>query len=158
MALRLRPLREGELPAFLERVRAEYLRQLVAEAGMTPAQAEAKRDRDLSRLLPGGEVPAGNHLRLIEDGDSGERVGDLWWAERENDAGEPAAFVYSVEIAPELRGRGFGKEAMLLFEGEAGGRGLRELGLTVLGGNDVARSLYRSIGYRERAVFMSKTR
>jgi len=26
----------------------------------------------------------------------------------------------------------------------------------VLGGNEVARSLYRSLGYAERAVFMSK--
>jgi ribosomal protein S18 acetylase RimI-like enzyme len=46
---------------------------------------------------------------------------------------------------------------MLLFEDEARARGISDLGLTVLGGNDIARSLYRSLGYSERAVFMSKT-
>ena len=45
---------------------------------------------------------------------------------------------------------------MRLFEEEARRRGLSRTNLTVLGGNEVARSLYRSLGYVERAVFMSK--
>jgi ribosomal protein S18 acetylase RimI-like enzyme len=45
---------------------------------------------------------------------------------------------------------------MLVFEDEARGRGLTEVNLTVMGGNEVARSLYRWLGYVERAVFMSK--
>ena len=44
----------------------------------------------------------------------------------------------------------------LLFEEEARRRGRSQANLTVLGGNEVARSLYRSLGYVERAVFMSK--
>jgi hypothetical protein len=50
-------------------------------------------------------VPPGNELYAIEGVDSGERVGDLWFAERDNDAGEKSLYVYSVEISPELRGR-----------------------------------------------------
>jgi ribosomal protein S18 acetylase RimI-like enzyme len=65
-------------------------------------------------------------------------------------------YVYSIEISPKHRGRGFGREAMLLFEDEARSRGISTTSLTVLGGNEVARSLYRSLGYVERAVFMSK--
>ena len=101
-------------------------------------------------------VPPGNDLYAIEDDASGERVGDLWFAEHANDAGETTLYVYSIEIAPEYRGRGFGLTAMQLFEDEARRRGLSEANLTVLGGNEVARSLYRSLGYAERAVFMSK--
>ena len=48
------------------------------------------------------------------------------------------------------------RAAMELFEEEVRRRGLSQVGLTVLGDNDVARSLYRSLGYGERAVFMSK--
>ena len=70
--------------------------------------------------------------------------------------GEKTLYVYSVEIAPEHRGRGLGREGMRLFEEEARRRGLSRTNLTVLGGNEVARSLYRSLGYVERAVFMSK--
>jgi len=101
-------------------------------------------------------VPPGNELYAIEGVDSGERVGDLWFAERDNDSGEKSLYVHSVEISPELRGRGFGREAMLVFEDEARRRGLTEVNLTVMGGNEVARSLYRWLGYVERAVFMSK--
>jgi ribosomal protein S18 acetylase RimI-like enzyme len=70
--------------------------------------------------------------------------------------GEKTLYVYSVEIAPEHRGHGLGREGMRLFEEEARRGGLSRTNLTVLGGNEVARSLYRSLGYVERAVFMSK--
>jgi ribosomal protein S18 acetylase RimI-like enzyme len=156
VALRLRPLRGDELPAFIEHTRAAYEHELVEQAGLTPADAEQKARNDWSRLLPDGKVPPDNDLYAIEDGGSGERVGDLWIAERPNDVGETTLFVYSIEIFPELRGRGFGREAMQLFEEEARRRGLSQANLTVLGGNEVARSLYRSLGYVERAVFMSK--
>ncbi len=156
MALRLRPLRDDELPAFVEHTRAAYEGDLVAQAGLRPAAAAQKTLDDWSRLLPDGDVPPGNDLYAIEDEASGERVGDLWLAERDNDVGEKTLFVYSIEIAPQHRGRSFGREAMLLFEDEVRRRGLSQANLTVLGGNDVARSLYRSLGYVERAVFMSK--
>ena len=108
----------------------DLVRRFVAEQ-LRPAEAAQKTLDDWSRLLPDGSVPPGNDLYAIEDEDSGERVGDLWLAERDNDVGEKTLFVYSIEITPQYRGR-------------------------VLGGNEVARSLYRSLGYAERAVFMSK--
>jgi len=156
VALRLRSLREDELPAYIEHGRAAYERDLVEQAGLTRDAALKKTADDWARLFPDGTVPLGNELYAIEDAESGERVGDLWFAERENDSGETSLYVYSVEISPELRGRGYGREAMQLFEDEARRRGLSEANLTVMGGNQVARSLYRSLGYVERAVFMSK--
>jgi ribosomal protein S18 acetylase RimI-like enzyme len=45
---------------------------------------------------------------------------------------------------------------MLVLEDEARGRGLRGVEFNVWAGNDVARSLYRSLGYAEQAVFMNK--
>jgi ribosomal protein S18 acetylase RimI-like enzyme len=140
----------------MEHTRAAYERELAAQAGLTPETAAKKTAQDWARLFPDGTVSPGNELYAVEDADSGERVGDLWFAERDNDAGEKSLYVYSIEIAPEFRGRGFGREAMQLFEDEARRRGLRQANLTVMGGNEVARSLYNSLGYVERAVFMSK--
>ena len=156
MALRLRPLRGDELPAYVEHSRAAYERELVTQAGLSPEVAATKTETDWERLFPGGRPAPDSELFAVED-ESGERVGDLWIAERENDGGDKVLYVYSIEIAAELRGRGLGREAMLLFEEEARSRGLSGTSLTVLGGNEVARSLYRSLGYVERAVFMSKT-
>jgi ribosomal protein S18 acetylase RimI-like enzyme len=156
LALRLRPLRDDELPAFVEHGRAAYARELETQAGLPAARAQTKAEADWARLLPGGAVPAGNHLYVVEDAETGGRIGELWWAEREGDAAEKTAFVYSIEVAPENRGRGYGRETMLLFEEDARARGITALALTVLGGNEVARSLYRSLGYAERAVHMAK--
>jgi GNAT superfamily N-acetyltransferase len=101
-------------------------------------------------------VPPGNELYAIEGVDSGERVVT---------SGSPSATTTrarsrSTSTRSRSRrssgGRGFGREAMLVFEDEARRRGLTEVNLTVMGGNEVARSLYRWLGYVERAVFMSK--
>ena len=156
MGVRLRPLRDDELPAFIDHGRDAYARDMVAQAGLTPEQAEQKAQNDWARLLPNGAVGPGHHLFAVEDEESGERVGDLWIAERSSDFEGTAAFVYSIEIAEAFRGRGYGKQAMLLAEDEVRARGISHIALNVFGGNEVARSLYRSLGYTETAVFMRK--
>ena len=65
-------------------------------------------------------------------------------------------FVYDVEIDERHRGRGLGRAAMLKAEEQAHARGIGRMELNVFGGNDVARGLYRSLGYVERAVSMGK--
>jgi len=45
---------------------------------------------------------------------------------------------------------------MLLAEAEARRRGLTHVGLAVMGGNETARRLYRSLGYAETFVSMEK--
>jgi len=45
---------------------------------------------------------------------------------------------------------------MLLAEAEAHRRGFRRIGLNVFGGNEIARNLYRSLGYTETAIHMRK--
>jgi ribosomal protein S18 acetylase RimI-like enzyme len=157
MGVRLRPLRDDELPEFIERGRDAYARDMVEQAGLTPEQAQKKAENDWARLLPNGQVPAGHHLFAIEDEETGERVGELWIAERSSDFEGDAAFVYAVEIYEPFRGRGWGREAMLLAENRARELGHSHIALNVFGGNDVARSLYRSLGYAETAVFMRKS-
>ena len=49
-----------------------------------------------------------------------------------------------------------GRAAMEFTEDEARRRGITKVSLNVFGGNDVARSLYLSLGYRETAIYMEK--
>ncbi len=83
----------------------------------------------------------------------GEPAGDLWLAEREETM-EPCLFVYDIHLDEECRG--YGRAAMLFAEEEARRRGIDRVALNVFGGNEVARGLYRSLGYEENAVAMSK--
>jgi ribosomal protein S18 acetylase RimI-like enzyme len=64
--------------------------------------------------------------------------------------------LYEIEIEERLRGRGFGREAMLAFEQRARELGAEKVTLNVFGGNEVARSLYHSLGYAEESVHMGK--
>jgi ribosomal protein S18 acetylase RimI-like enzyme len=155
VSLTLRPLRDDEVPAYIERGRAAYRNDLVTQAGLSDEAAERKAQVDWERLLPEPKVPEGTHMYALED-ESGARVGILWWTQRDDEQG-PAAYVYEVEIEEAYRGRGYGREAMRLFEEDARAHGLKRASLLVLGGNEVARSLYRSLDYAERAVFMSKS-
>lgn len=155
MALRLRPLREDEFDDYVAHGTANYARDMMENAGVPPELAQTKSDSDWAQLLPKGLDSPNQHLFAIED-ENGQRVGDLWFAKRTSQFEGTAAFIYSIEIAPEFRGRGYGREAMLLLEDEVRSHGLTRIGLNVFGGNEVARSLYRSLGYAESAVWMAK--
>jgi ribosomal protein S18 acetylase RimI-like enzyme len=151
--VRLRPMRPDEYPAFIAASRAGYTHDMVVHGGMLPAIAQKKSEEDHLAILPDGLATAGQSIFVVES--DGETVGHLWVAER----GTPerrTLFIYGVEIDEGQRGRGFGRAAMLLAEGEARARRIGRVELNVFGGNEVARGLYRSLGYAETSVQMAK--
>jgi RimJ/RimL family protein N-acetyltransferase len=101
-------------------------------------------------LFPDGKPTGGQHLLTIEDS-RGESIGRLFFAERST-----GIWLYEIEIEESVRGRGLGREAMLAFEQRARELGAEKVTLNVFGGNEVARSLYRSLGYAEESVHMRK--
>lgn len=154
MTLTLRPMIEDEFGPWYEELNGDYQEQLIAFAGMTPeaARQKAKADHD-SLLGEGGLATEGHAVFVIED--EGSTVGDLWVHEQER-GGERFLWVFFIRVDPDQRGRGYGKQGMVLVEEEARRRGLPAVRLNVFGGNAIARSLYGSLGYREDSVWMSK--
>ena len=149
----LRPMRPDEYSAFISGSKAGYTHDMVVHGGMPPAAAERKSEEDHAAILPDGLATAGQWIYAVEA--EGEAVGHLWVAER----GTPerrTLYIYGVEIDEAHRGRGFGRTAMQLAEGEARARGIDRVELNVFGGNEVARGLYRALGYVEIAVQMGK--
>jgi len=55
-----------------------------------------------------------------------------------------------------LRGKGYGKQTMLLIEEKARELGLKSIGLHVFGVNTVARNLYEGLGYEISSLNMQK--
>jgi ribosomal protein S18 acetylase RimI-like enzyme len=155
MTVRLRPLRDNEVRGFIGGLHDEYVRGLVEDASMTKKEAEKKATIDHAALFPGGSPQPDHHLYFVED-EAGEPVGHLFWAKRTAPDSTSRAFLYQIQIDEPFRGRGFGREAMELLEGEVRAHGLPGIDLNVWGGNDLARSLYSKLGFAERAVFMSK--
>ena len=153
MTVALRPIRDDELPAWLEHHRRWYAADLAAHGGLDEAAAAAKAARDVAALRPGGRPAEGSVLLFV--GEDGEPAGSVWFAERDGPEGRHA-FLYAIEIGERRRGRRLGREAMRLFEAEARARGFRSAVLNVFGGNAVARGLYRSLGWEESSAHMRK--
>ena len=66
------------------------------------------------------------------------------------------AYVSDLVVLAKYRGRGLGRSLLLKAEGYAAGQGARLLRIGVLARNEVARGLYRSCGFEDRVVEMSK--
>jgi GNAT superfamily N-acetyltransferase len=127
---------------------ARYADDLVANGGLPEDEARAKATQDTEWLR--GLAPL-----LFEIEHEGARVGRVVLG---LDAfGKPgAAWLYEIVVDAALRGRGLGRQALSLAEGEARSRGMTRIDLNVLGGNRVARSLYASEGYAESSLHMGK--
>lgn len=150
MPVGLRALRDDELPAWLEAARRFYVNDLQRHGGLTRAEAEEKAGRDHRALFPEGKPTEGQHLFAIED-ERGETIGRLFFATRPS-----GTWLYEIELEERVRGRGLGRETMLAFEALAREQGAERVTLNVFAGNEVARSLYRSLGYAEESVHMGK--
>lgn len=154
MAVNLRPMRDDEFEAWFRQMRDGYAEAMIDDGGFPPESATSRAAAQMEELFP-GERPSAEQLVFVIEAD-GEPVGDLWLCERD-DALQPCLFVYDVRLREEARGHGYGKAAMLFAEEEARRRGRTRIALNVFGRNEVARALYRSLGYEENAIAMSKT-
>jgi ribosomal protein S18 acetylase RimI-like enzyme len=147
-------MRPDEFACFEAESKRSYARDMSENGGVDPDAAHAKAERDFARLLPEGLASAGQFLFVIQDERRAAR-GALWFADEERN-GRRCAFLYDIHVDEASRGQGIGHRAMQLLEREVRARGLDSLELNVFGGNTVARSLYRSLGYTETFVGMRK--
>jgi GNAT superfamily N-acetyltransferase len=152
MSIELRPMSEAEYATWRGRVELDYAQDMI-DAGMDPDAAREKAERDFPALLPDGLATEGQDLYTVAKGD--ESVGVLWVCERDVEGGR-VLFIYDVRLDESQRGKGYGRAAMELAETEAKRRGLARVALNVFGGNEVARNMYRSLGYDEIAIWMTK--
>jgi ribosomal protein S18 acetylase RimI-like enzyme len=146
----LRPLREDEFDDWADAHTRRYADGMVEHAGLEREAAERKAASDVASVLPDGIATEGTWFWAIE-GEQHRIVGSVFLGVRQGDA-----WLYDIVVDEAERGRGVGRAAMLALEQEVRVLGYTSVGLNVWGGNDVARSLYRSLGYTERSVGMVK--
>ncbi|MCX5379378.1 GNAT family N-acetyltransferase [Streptomyces sp. NBC_00091] len=135
-----RPMTPAEYEAWDVRAREDYAADWTAR-GMPAEAARAKSQADHDAQLPQGLATPGATFAVLEA--AGVPVGHVWLAP----AGQ-GAYVYDVAVAEEHRGRGYGRDLMLLAEREAIAGGHRVLALHVFTANTPALRLYESLGYR----------
>jgi ribosomal protein S18 acetylase RimI-like enzyme len=142
--------RDDELAAWLPVSLAEYIESRMG-AGETREVATRIPTEQRASLFPGGVPAPGHHLfSVVVDG---ERVGMVWLGPS-FDQEDLGRYLFNVEIDADQRGRGYGRAAVRAAEAWAAAQGATRLSLNVWGGNDVARSLYDSLGYVVAATHM----
>jgi GNAT superfamily N-acetyltransferase len=151
MELRLRSATADEIEPWLSQLAADYAAEIAGAGSLPPDEARQKADNDLRAQL---KDRTGQLMFRLTVGE--QPVGWLWLAVP-FPGGDPAmAWVNYVQVDPEFRGRGYGRQAMVLAEREAAARGMTSVGLNVHGPNVVARALYDSLGYQVTAQQMKK--
>lgn len=152
--VRLRPMDQDEVTRYIASSRESYVRSRV-EAGERPEVAERVAERQHGDLFPGGR-PARRHQLFVVEAD-GQQVGVVWVGPHPNrPEDEGTAWLYDIEIADGHRGRGHGRAALAMIEDHLTAAGVTDVGLNVFGSNETARRLYRSAGWRELSVTMTK--
>jgi ribosomal protein S18 acetylase RimI-like enzyme len=152
--LRVRPMTPGEFAAFRSRLVREYAAEHVAAGNWTEEEAHDRSTKEHDELLPQGVDTPGVLLLMAETAD-GEIVGHVWVG-LERRPGIPGAWIYSIEVEPDKRGKGYGRALLAAGEREAALRGVKTIGLNVFGPNAVARHLYESAGYEVASLQMRK--
>lgn len=134
---------------------------------MARAYAELGADRldhlanTVDRYL---EVP--HYLWWLEPASQGPRVGFgaapeeplgcLWLGQSINQmTGAPQVYVYLIYVAPAHRRRGLGRRLMQQAQVWASSQGYSQIGLQVFNHNQPALKLYRALGYRSQASWMT---
>ena len=119
-----------------------------------PEEAVERAEALFAQLVPDGLRTAGHEFRSIVN-EAGEPVGGIWFA-AEAEIGHGAAYIWDIVVDEDRRGRGYGRAAMEALEPLARSLGYDTIRLHVFGDNDVARQLYRAVGYTETNVAMRK--
>jgi RimJ/RimL family protein N-acetyltransferase len=150
---KLVPMTQPEFEAFIEHLIPDYAADNVRAGYWSEDEALEKSRKQTESLLSQGLQTKDHYLYALHDGDTA--VGMIW-LRTELDRPIKSGFIFDVEIKEEFRGKGYGKQAMLLIEEKARELGIKRMGLHVFGYNDVAKNLYERIGYKVSSVNMLK--
>ena len=151
-AITFEPFPRSALDPWLKNTLVNYVKERV-EAGDSLVEAETNANASVERLFPNGSPAPGQLIGYLVS--STQNIGYLWLGPTGTDP--ERWWVWDVVIDEEFRGRGYGRQAMLLAEILARKHGASAIGLNVFGHNHVARTLYSSLGYQETSVQMRKT-
>jgi ribosomal protein S18 acetylase RimI-like enzyme len=132
----------------------DYAASKVRAGTWSADEALGRAEGEFAALLPQGLATPAHELRSIITAD-GTDVGSVWLGPRDV-AGAGTCFIWDIVVRTEVRGRGYGRAALLALEPLARELGYDTIGLHVFGHNTVARELYRTSGYTETDVTMVK--
>jgi ribosomal protein S18 acetylase RimI-like enzyme len=151
-------IREYEPSRHRGQLRACVVELQEFERGLEPTlpKGEAMADRYLAHVLDRCAGGAGRIFVSEEDGTVVGFVGVLARVVPEPDEAQAYAYVSDLVVLPAHRRRGIGRALLERAEAYARGEGARVLRVGVLAKNEAAARLYRSLGFGDYTIQLSK--
>lgn len=146
---------KSEYDQWAPRSQLNFARDKMRAHNLSQHEAEKIASDSFKRLLPDGFNSQDSFLFSIRD-DAQSAVGFLWFCVR-GPHDDRRAFVCDILIEEPHRGKGYGKQTMLLLEQEVKKLGLHRVGLHAFAFNTVAVNLYQSLGYLMTDLTMEKS-
>ncbi|GAA3081290.1 ribosomal protein S18 acetylase RimI-like enzyme [Kribbella aluminosa] len=140
----------AEYPEWKDHLATSFAAAMGAANGLAADEALKASYQETEKLLPDG--PDTEHQLIWVAFADDVPVGTLWISTRSR-----LPFVYSIEVSPDHRRKGYGGAIMLAGEEECRRRGHDELELNVFGDNPSAIALYNSLGYAVTSQQMRKS-
>jgi ribosomal protein S18 acetylase RimI-like enzyme len=148
----LRKITQNEFEQWHATTELAYAKDKMQANGLTWEEALALSKKSFADLLPAGLNTPHNYLYCIEH--EGEKAGQVWFALQGKDLNR--AFIYDLIVEEKFRGKGLGRQLMMLAEIEARHLGAVKIGLHVFGFNQRAINLYQSLNYLTTDLVMEK--
>ncbi|WP_198138792.1 GNAT family N-acetyltransferase [Erwinia typographi] len=144
-----------QFSAFVQYLIPDYAEEISSSYRLPPDEALAQAQREIEASFPAGEKTAGQVLLSIFHCDSEQQhhAGYLWYRP---DSLSKSAFIYDFTIFPQYQGKGLGSESMKALEKILREQGVTQIKLRVAAGNDRAKHVYESNGYRVNGFNMNK--
>jgi ribosomal protein S18 acetylase RimI-like enzyme len=153
MTVTLEPMTPREYDAWRPYAVSGYAQEFIDSGILDPEAASKRAKSDFDNLLADGLATPDQLLWSVHTTTEPAPVGAIW-LQLKTDGAASRAFVYSLDIFPAYRRRGFGHTAMELLIEESRRRGARSIGLNVFGHNDTARRIYDRLGFRVTSTNM----
>ncbi|MGA9838823.1 MAG: GNAT family N-acetyltransferase [Thermoplasmata archaeon] len=157
-ALGLAPIPAEEYQRWWDLSVRDYAKDHVEAGNWDAGEALARSEAEFRKLLPQGTATPGHFLYALEDRESRQHVGLVWFhADRTSKSeNRNAVFIYDLLVYEPFRGKGYGSGGMRLVEEKARELGFDTISLHVFGHNRVAIALYEKLGYVPKNILMSK--
>jgi ribosomal protein S18 acetylase RimI-like enzyme len=153
--IRLVPMTASDFRSYREDLIKTYAEEKVRSGNWSEGESLNRSEKETDQLLSNGIATQDHYLFSIYDEALAKNVGILWFAVV-HWGGKSQAFIYDIEVDAALRGKGFGKQALMALEEKVKALGLDSIGLHVFGFNHSARALYEKLGYEITNINMIK--
>ncbi len=146
---------KAEFDAFMEISMRDQAQAQVQAGAWRAEQADELVRKQRDQFLPDDLATPNHFFFVVEDKDSGAKVGGLWYTVVEQD-GKRQFFVVDIQVYDEYRRRGYGTQAFKMMEEKAREMGITTILLHVFKHNRSARAMYEKLGYVGADEMMAK--